>query len=73
MLSDEVFVNAYSADKVKAFDQNRAFAGLCYNLSDEIQVLFGYQNVFLFTTKGKELVHALRLGINHTIDWRKKK
>lgn len=73
VLNDEVFVNAYSSDKVKAFDQNRGFAGLCYQLTDALQLQLGYLNVFSFTPKGNEVVHGIRLFAFHTIDWRKKK
>ncbi|MES2620629.1 MAG: DUF2490 domain-containing protein [Bacteroidota bacterium] len=73
VLNDEVFVNAYSSDKVKAFDQNRAFAGLCYQLTDALQLQLGYLNVFSFTPKGNEIAHGIRLFAFHTIDWRKKK
>lgn len=73
VLNDEVFVNAYSEDKVKSFDQNRAFGGLCYQLNNSTQLQLGYLNVFAFTPKGNEMVHGIRLFAFHNIDWRKKK
>lgn len=73
VLNNEVFINAYSSDKVKVFDQNRAFAGFCYHVTDAVQLQLGYLNVFSFTPKGNELVHGIRLFAFHTIDWRKKK
>ncbi|HLP52009.1 MAG TPA: DUF2490 domain-containing protein [Chitinophagales bacterium] len=73
VLNDEVFINAYSTDKVKAFDQNRAFAGLSYSLTNATQLQLGYLNVFSFTPKGNETVHSLRFVVFHYIDWRKKK
>lgn len=73
VLNNEVFINAYSSDKVKAFDQNRAFAGLSYNLTNALQLHLGYLNIFAFTPKGNEMVHGLRLAAFHTLDLRKKK
>lgn len=73
VLNNEVFVNAYSSDKVKAFDQNRAFAGLSCNLTNALQLHLGYLNIFAFTPKGNEVVHGIRLAAFHTLDLRKKK
>lgn len=73
VLADEVFVNAYSSDKVHWYDQNRATAGLFYNITDALQLQLGYLNVFSKTPKGNEMVHGVRLFAFHTIDWRKKK
>ncbi|MBP6732770.1 MAG: DUF2490 domain-containing protein [Chitinophagales bacterium] len=72
VLNDEVFVTAYSADKVKAFDQNRAFAGLAYNITDALQLHAGYLNIFAFTPKGNEIVHGIRVTAFHNISWAKK-
>lgn len=71
-LINEVFVNAYSADKVRAFDQNRAFAGLCYNLTDNLQIQGGYLNIYSVTPKGHDVAHCLRLAWLHNISWVKK-
>lgn len=73
VLNDEVFVNAYSQDKVKPFDQNRAFVGLSYNITTPLQLHVGYLNIYALTAKGPEVVHAIRLAVFHTIDWRKSK
>ncbi len=73
VLNNEVFINAYSSDKVKVFDQNRAFAGFCYQITNVLQLQMGYLNVFLLTPKRKEMAHGIRLFAYHTIDWRKKK
>ncbi len=72
VLNNEVFVNAYSTDKAKAFDQNRAFAGLTYNINPAVQLQLGYLNVFsVIGTKG-EMVHGIRLSAFHNIDLRRK-
>jgi hypothetical protein len=73
VLNDEVMVNAYSTDKVKAYDQNRAFAGLSFNITDALQLHAGYMNIYAFTPKGPEIVHAIRLFLMHSHDFRKKK
>ena len=73
VLNDEVFINAYSQDKVKAFDQNRAFVGFSYNITTPLQLHLGYLNVYSLTPKGHDVVHAIRLAAFHTIDWRKSK
>jgi hypothetical protein len=70
---NEVFVNAYSSDKVSIYDQNRAFGGLFYNLTDALQLHAGYMNVFSKTPKGNEVIHAVRLFAFYTVDLRKKK
>lgn len=72
-LSNEVFINAYSTDKAKTFDQNRAVAAITYNITDQLQLQLGYMNIFAITPKGNEITHAIRLFAFHTIDWRKKK
>jgi hypothetical protein len=72
-LSNEVFINAYSSDKAKIFDQNRAVAAFTYNITDQLQLQLGYMNIFAFTPKGNEMTHAIRLFAFHTIDWRTKK
>jgi hypothetical protein len=73
VLTDEVMINAYSNDKSKLFDQNRASAAIAYHITDEIQVHLGYMNLFALTSKGSEMDHCIRVLAYHTIDWRKKK
>jgi len=70
---NEVFVNAYSSDKVNWYDQNRAFGGLFYQLTNALQLQLGYMNVFAKTPKGNEVIHAVRLFAFYTLDLRKKK
>ncbi|MCW5907853.1 MAG: DUF2490 domain-containing protein [Chitinophagales bacterium] len=72
VLHNEFFVNAYSTDKVNAYDQNRAFAGISYNITNQLQLHFGYMNLFAKTPKGDEVIHAIRLFAFHAIDFRKK-
>jgi hypothetical protein len=69
VLNNEVMVNAYSADKAKAFDQNRAFAGLSYNLTNNVQVQLGYLNIYAATPKGSDVVHGIRLAAFHNVSW----
>lgn len=73
VLNNEIFFNAYSADKVKVYDQNRAFAGFSYNIHPGVQLHLGYLNIFSLTPKGEEMVHGVRLSAFHNVDWRKKK
>ncbi len=72
VFANEVLVNAYSSDKVNWFDQNRASAGLFYNLTNALQLQLGYLNVFARTTKGDDVIHAIRLFAFYTLDLRKK-
>ncbi len=69
VLNNEVLLNAYAADNAKTFDQNRAFAGLCYQLTSSLQLHLGYLNVYSSTAKANETVHAIRLAAFHNINW----
>lgn len=73
VLNNEIFVNAYSTDKAKAYDQNRAFAGITYNINPAVQLQLGYLNVFSVTGTKREMVHGIRLSAFHNIDFRGKK
>lgn len=73
VLADEVFVNAYSSDKAPIYDQNRAFGGLFYNITNATQLHAGYMNIFGKTAKGNELVHTIRLAVFHNLNFMKNK
>jgi len=73
VIANEVFVNAYSSDKVNWYDQNRASGGLFYQLTNALQLQLGYMNVFARTPKGDDVIHAVRLFAFYTLDLRKKK
>lgn len=73
VLNNEIFVNAFSSDKAKAFDQNRAFAGLTYNINTAVQLQLGYLNVFSLSGTKREIAHGIRLSAFHNVDFRKKK
>ncbi len=73
LISNEVMVNAYSTDKAKLLDQNRAFIGLGFQVAEPFQIQMGYMHWYLATTKGYDHIHTLRLNLVHTPDFRKKK
>lgn len=73
VINNEIFVNAYSSDKVPAYDQNRAFAGLFYHITPQLQAQLGYLNIYALQAKGQEVIHAIRVFFFHNLDWRKKK
>jgi hypothetical protein len=72
VLNEEILANAYAADHANRFDQNRAFAGMFYQLTNGLQLQLGYLNVVAATPKGYDVVHAIRMAVFQTIDCRKK-
>jgi hypothetical protein len=70
--SNEVFFNLGSSTIYNTFDQNRFFAGIGYSLTDQVNVQFGYLNVYQQLSSGNEYIvnHALRVAVFHNMDFR---
>ncbi|MCW5909222.1 MAG: DUF2490 domain-containing protein [Chitinophagales bacterium] len=71
VLNNEVFLNAYASDKAKLYDQNRAFAGLTYNINAALHLQLGYLNVYSLIGTRKETVHGIRLSAFHNFTFTK--
>lgn len=61
---DEVFVhlNSVSPALQSGFDQNRAFAGLSYQLNKQVRAEIGYMNQFIRTEPENRVNHVLSLN-----------
>jgi hypothetical protein len=70
----ELFLNAGKHVVYNTFDQNRAFAGLGYQVTKGLNIQLAYMNVFQQLAAGDKYnsAHTLRLFIFHNIDLRKK-
>lgn len=73
VLNNEAMVNGYSSDKFKVFDQNRAFAGIGFQITETFQVQAGYMHFYFATAKGYDHAHVPRIFFIHTPDFRKNK
>lgn len=71
--ADEIMLNIGHAIVQNTFDQNRAYIGLNYGLSQNIQIELGYLNAFQQRSTGTEYDQRdiARLAIFHTISFRK--
>lgn len=67
---DELFVNMQRAEPVNYFDQNWAYGGLNYKLSETLSFDVGYMNQFFVKPDGMhaESNHTIMLGIKHKIE-----
>lgn len=68
-LSDAIFVNAGNGMVHTAFDQNRFYAGLNYQLVKNLTIELGYINLYQQRLSGVEYLNRniASLGINHSI------
>lgn len=71
VLNNEAMVNGYSSDGFSVFDQNRAFAGLGFQVTETFQVQAGYMHFYFATAKGYTHAHTPRIFFIHTPDFRK--
>jgi len=72
---DEIFVNFGSKVVSNAFDQNRIYGGLMYDVNKSLTFELGYLNWFQETSDGKTYYNRniIRFGINHRINLSKPK
>jgi hypothetical protein len=72
---DEIFVNFGSKVVSNAFDQNRIYGGLMYDVNKSLTFELGYLNWFQETSDGKTYYNRniIRFGINHRINLGKSK
>ncbi|MHA4740495.1 DUF2490 domain-containing protein [Dyadobacter sp. MSC1_007] len=73
-LSEEILVNAGKQITYNVFDQNRLFAGLGYQFTENLGVQAGYMNQFQQLSSGNRFNsnNVLRVSIFHTPDFRNK-
>jgi len=64
---DEVFINLSDNSNIKAFDRNRAYAGLGYKVKNNLGIQLGYMRQHVGTAKGTN--HIL-LSTHHQIHWK---
>lgn len=71
-LNDEVQISAGKNVINNYFDQNRLFAGLGYQFTDNLNAHFGYLYVFQQLPAGNQYIHinALRLFVFHSLNFR---
>jgi len=71
--NNEVFVNFGKEIFNNYFDQNRAFAGMGYQLKNNLNTQLGYMYVFQQRAQANQFIqiNAIRLFIFHTLDFRK--
>jgi hypothetical protein len=75
ILNDEVMINLSKNNVYNAFDQNRFFAGLGYNIDTHSNFQFGYMNVYQQLGAGNKYknINSIRLFFFQNLDLRKKK
>ncbi|MGC4100016.1 DUF2490 domain-containing protein [Ferruginibacter sp.] len=75
ILNDEAHVNFGKQVVNNYFDQNRFFAGFKYQLNNEMNVQFGYTNVFQQLSAGNRYksINGARIFLFHNVDLRKTK
>jgi len=68
-LSDGIYINSNGGIIYNTFDQNRFYAGLNYQLIKNLNVEFGYINLFQQRSSGDEYLNRsiANLAINHRI------
>jgi hypothetical protein len=68
-LSDGIYINSNGGIIYNTFDQNRFYAGLNYQLNKNLNVEFGYINMFQQRSSGDEYLNRniASLAINHRI------
>jgi hypothetical protein len=73
-LNDELHINAGKRISTNYFDQNRAFAGLGYQFTSQLNAQLGYLYVFQQQSAPNQFVHinAIRLFVFHNLDFRNK-
>ena len=71
-LNDEVQISAGKNVINNYFDQNRLFAGLGYQFTDNLNAHFGYLYVFQQLPAGNQYIHinSLRLFVFHSVNFR---
>lgn len=72
LLNDELMVNFGAQVRYNYFDQNRAFAGVVYQLSKHAQLQAGYMHLFQQLPAGTTYrnQHTLRVFYFHNLDFR---
>lgn len=75
ILNDEVMINLSKNNVYNAFDQNRFFVGLAYNIDSHSNFQFGYMNVYQQLGAGNKYknINSIRLFFFQNLDLRKKK
>jgi hypothetical protein len=69
VFSDEIFfnLNSPSSSMAAGFDQNRAFAGISWNVTPEFRLEFGYLNNYVDRPSGVDRMnHVPLLVVNYT-------
>ncbi|MCA5006828.1 DUF2490 domain-containing protein [Sphingobacterium bovistauri] len=64
---DELFVNLSSDRSIKAFDRNRAYAGLGYKFKKNLGAQVGYMRQNVGSNNG---TNHLLLSVHHKMNWR---
>lgn len=74
IVNDELHINFGKQIVNNYFDQNRLFAGVKYQLSEQNNLQFGYANVFVQTAAGNKYrnIHTARIFFSQNMDGRKK-
>lgn len=72
LLNDELMVNMGKEVRYNYFDQNRAFAGLVYQVSKQAQLQAGYMHLFQQLPAGATYrnQHTIRVFYFHNLDFR---
>lgn len=72
LLNDELMVNLGKEIRYNYFDQNRAFAGVVYQVSKQAQVQLGYMHLFQQLPVGTTYrnQHTIRVFYFHNLDFR---
>lgn len=75
ILNDEVMINLSKNNVYNAFDQNRFFVGIAYNIDSHSNFQFGYMNVYQQLGAGNKYknINSIRLFFFQNLDLRKKK
>jgi hypothetical protein len=64
---DEVFLNISDSESIKAFDRNRAYAGLGYKLQQNLGLQLGYMRQNVGSNSG---TNHLMLSVHHKMNWK---
>lgn len=73
-INDELHINAGKRINTNYFDQNRFCVGFGYQLTPQLNAQLGYLYVFQQQPTQDQFIHvdAVRLYLNHSLDFRKK-
>jgi hypothetical protein len=71
--NNEVMINFGKEIVYNYFDQNRAFVGLGYQFTSQLNSQLGYMYIFQQLTGGDQYlnIHAIRLFVFHNLDFRR--